>query len=101
MNGSVERVIEVMNYVDSVSIIWNVSIVHLNLKFISCFSLISFSDATLNEMLSAIWYPLYKVKNVKNTNGGVLLLGQLQTLAVTLSSHSPAVMYLFKLTKKQ
>ena len=32
------------------------------------------------EMLCAIWYHLYYFKNVKNTQGGVLLLVKLQAL---------------------
>ena len=37
-----------------------------------------FERITVNEMLSAIWYHLYNLKNLKNTNGGVLLLVKLQ-----------------------
>ena len=32
-------------------------------------------------MLCAIWYHLYNLKNVKNTQGGVLLLVKLQASA--------------------
>ena len=32
------------------------------------------SSTPLYEMLCAIWYHLYNLKNVKNTHGGVLLL---------------------------
>ena len=32
-------------------------------------------------MRSAIWHHLYNLKNVKNNNGGVLLLGKLPALA--------------------
>ena len=35
-------------------------------------------------MLCAIWYHLYKLKNVKNTHGGVLLLVNLQDEACNL-----------------
>ena len=31
-------------------------------------------------MFCAIWYHLYNLKNIKNTNGGVLLLVRLQAL---------------------
>ena len=37
-----------------------------------------FERKTVNEILSAIWYHLYNLKNPKNTNGGVLLLVKLQ-----------------------
>ena len=36
---------------------------------------------SIYEMLCAIWYHLYNLKNVKTTNGGVLLLVKLQALA--------------------
>ena len=34
------------------------------------------------EMLGAIWYYLYNLKNVKNTQGDVLLLVKFQSLAL-------------------
>ena len=41
-------------------------------------------------MLSAIWYHLYNLKNMKNTYGGVLLLVKLQA-----SYSSMEVFYVF------
>ena len=35
---------------------------------------------SLYMRLCAIWYHLYNLKNLKNTNGGVLLLVKLQAL---------------------
>ena len=35
-------------------------------------------------MLCTIWYHLHNLKNVKNTNRGVLLLVKLQAIKVTL-----------------
>ena len=48
-------------------------------------------------MLCAMWYYLYKVKNVKNTHGGVLLLVKLQALvcSFTKSSTPPWVFFTF------
>ena len=40
----------------------------------------------LYEMLCAVWYHLYNLKNVKNADGGVLLLVKLQ---VTKSNTPP------------
>ena len=80
-----------MNLVDSVSIIWNVSIFHLRLEFNSFFSFILFSGVCLNEILSVILCYLYNLKNVKNTHREELLLLKLHALAVALTSHSPAV----------
>ena len=37
-----------------------------------------FNVILLHMMLCAIWYHLHNLKNVKNTNGGVLLLVKLQ-----------------------
>ena len=48
-------------------------------------------------MRCAIWYHLQKIKNVKNTNGGVLLLVKLQAEAckVTKSNTPPWVSFSF------
>ena len=53
-------------------------------------------------MFCAIWYHLYYSKNVKNTNGGVLLLVKLQasTYNFTKSDTPPWVFFgFFKLYK--
>ena len=53
-----------------------------------------------DEMLWAIWYDLYNLKNVKSTHGGVLLLVKLQA-EVTKSNTFPWVFFtFFKLYKK-
>ena len=45
----------------------------------------SFSDDSWkNVMFCAIWYHLYNLKNVKNTDGGVLLLVKLQTFSLQI-----------------
>ena len=48
-------------------------------------------------MRCAIWYHLQKIKNVKNTNGGVLLLVKWQAEAckVTKSNTPPWVYFAF------
>ena len=48
-------------------------------------------------MLCAIWYHLYNLKNVKNTNGGVLLLVKPATL-LKITLH--VVFTFFKLYKR-
>ena len=52
-------------------------------------------------MLFAIWYHLYNLKNVKNTNRGVLPLVKLQTSAYSFTkTHLPWVFFtFFKLCK--
>ena len=39
-------------------------------------------------MRSAIWHHLYNLKNVKNNNGGVLLLGKLPALAYNFTKNN-------------
>ena len=48
-------------------------------------------------MRCAIWYHLYKLKNVKNTHGGVLLLvsGWLKACNFTESNTPPWVFFMF------
>ena len=46
-------------------------------------------------MLCAIWYHLYKLKNVKNTHRGVLLLGKLQALAYNFTKSNTALWVFF------
>ena len=50
-----------------------------------------------NVMLCTIWYPLYNLKNVKNTHGGVLLFVKLQaeTRNFTKSNTPPWVLFTF------
>ena len=42
------------------------------------------SEEDLHMVLCAIWYYLYNLKNVKNTQGGVLLLVKMQVIACNL-----------------
>ena len=51
----------------------------------------------INKTLSAIWYHLYNLKNVKNTLEGVLLLVKLQAMACnfTKSNIPPWVFFTF------
>ena len=39
-------------------------------------------------VLCTIWYPLYNLKNVKSTHGGVLLLVKLQAFNMQLSKRN-------------
>ena len=50
-------------------------------------------------MLCAIWYHLYKLKNVKNTHRGVLLLGKLQVLAYNFTKSNTALWVFFTFFK--
>ena len=53
-------------------------------------------------MLGAIWYHLYNLENVENSNGGVLLLVKLQTKACNFNkSNTPSwVFFMFFLIVK-
>ena len=50
-----------------------------------------------NVMLCAIWYHIVQLKNVKNTQGGALLLVKLQVSAcnITKSITPPLLFFLF------
>ena len=52
---------------------------------------------TYTVMFCAIWYHLYNLENVKNTDGGVLLLVKFRLLAcnVTKSNTLPWVFFTF------
>ena len=55
-------------------IYWYTDIIKYYNSFSSHCSAFDVAFAGLNVMLCAIWYHLYNLKNVKNTQGGVLLL---------------------------
>ena len=51
------------------------------------------------EMLCAIWYLVYTLKNVKNTHGGVLLLVKLQDVACNFTKSNTPPWLFFKFFK--
>ena len=51
------------------------------------------------QIICAIWYHLYNLKNIKNTHGGVLLLVKLQAEACNVTESKTRPWVFFKISK--